>query len=183
MKKLLLVSLLFSSLSSAASSPDISQCGEPPSIIGKLFTNAEEIRIKCINDAYESHKRKVLEEANALSNLSKKMEVELKKVAYQYKGYSVQCDPGPGDKKDPARTKKCHEINKARNVVINRMNVLMGWNSAPRPQKQKMTEKDITPPPCPSKADLDKLKPVRYFHKGAYEIWERCVNLGAGNYY
>ena len=166
-----------------ASKPDVSQCGERPGLLGRMLTDADEIRKKCINDAYDAHQRKVLEEANALSDLSKKLEVELKKVAYDYKIYTIRCTPGPGDKKDAARTKKCNEINSARNAVINRMNVLMGWNSAPRPQRDKITEKDITPPPCPSRQDLEKLRSVRYFNKGAYQMWERCVNLGASNYY
>lgn len=166
-----------------ASQPDIAQCGERPGLLGRMLTDADEIRKKCINDAYEAHRRKVLEEANALSDLSKKLEIDLKKVAYEYKGYSIRCAPGPGDKKDSQREKKCNEINSARNAVIKRMNVLMGWNSTPRPQRDKITEKDIAPPPCPSSQDLEKLRAVRYYSKGAYQMWERCVNMGAANYY
>ena len=172
MKILMTFLFLYSSLL-YASKPDTSQCGEAPGLLGRMFTDAEAIRRKCINDAYDAPQRKVLEEANALSDMIKKLEVELKKVAYDYKVYTVRCTPGAGDKKDPQRVKKCNEINSARNAIIRRMNVLMGWNSAPRPQRDKITERDLTPPPCPSPQDLEKLRPVRYFNKAAYQIWER----------
>ncbi|PIP89151.1 MAG: hypothetical protein COW01_00230 [Bdellovibrionales bacterium CG12_big_fil_rev_8_21_14_0_65_38_15] len=161
---------------------NVAHCGARPSFLENLFTNAESIRVKCIDEAYEANRIKVLEEANQLSDMIKAMEVELKVVAYEYSYAMIKCTPRNSERRDEARIKKCREINEARNSVIGRMNDLMGWNTRAEVRNENTTIEEITPP-CPSKSDLDKMKPVRYFNRSIYQTWERCVQLNPMNYY
>lgn len=161
---------------------DVAHCGVRPGLLERFLTNAESVRIKCINDAYEANRRKVLEEANELSEMIKLMEVELKQVAHFYDVIHLRCEPSYGGNRDEVRIRKCHSINNARNSAIDRLNELMGWNSRVIVRNESTTVKEITPP-CPSKADLDKMKPVRYFNRRIYQAWERCVQLSPENYY
>lgn len=183
--KMLLVALLYSITAPTLASDDVvdvAHCGARPGMLERFLTNAESIRIKCIDEAYESNRIKVLEEANDLSEMIKAMEGELKRTAYFYDVIRLKCEPNNGEARDEARVRKCREINEARNSAIDRMNKLMGWNSRAIVRNENTTVQDITPP-CPSKADLDKMKPVRYFNRRIYQTWERCVQLNPENYY
>jgi|GEM_PF-1084114 hypothetical protein len=162
---------------------DVSMCGAKPGFLASLLTDAKEIRIKCINDAYEANKNKVLAEANELDLLQKKLGEELKKVAYTFDYGMVRCSPPSGQPQNPARTKKCQELNEARNAVIDRINTLMGWNERPLPPKREETTNEQITPPCPSKEDLKKIQVARAFNKKLYQIWERCVTLQPENFY
>lgn len=166
----------------ASDTVDVAHCGARPGLLERFLTNAQSIRIKCIDEAYEANRVKVLEEANELSDMIKLMEEELKQVAYSYQLGHLSCEPRNGQPRDENRVKKCREINAARNSAIDRMNNLMGWNSRVIVRNEATTVKDITPP-CPSRADLDKMKPVRYFNRRIYQTWERCVQLNPENYY
>tara|TARA_R110000868_G_scaffold132381_5_gene343305 strand:- start:7663 stop:8217 length:555 start_codon:yes stop_codon:yes gene_type:complete len=161
---------------------NVAHCGAQPGFLESLFTNAQTLRVKCIDEAYEANRIKVLEESNELSDMIKAMEVELKEVAYEYTYGMIKCTPRNGQPRDEARTKKCSEINIARNSAIGRMNDLMGWNTRAVARTETTTVEEITPP-CPSKEDLDKIKPVRYFNRRLYQTWERCVQLNPMNYY
>jgi hypothetical protein len=158
-------------------------CGAKPGFLASLLTDAKEIRIKCINDAYEANKNKVLAEANELDLLQKKLGEELKKVAYTFDYGMVRCSPPSGQPQNPARTKKCQELNEARNAVIDRINTLMGWNERPLPPKREETTNEQITPTCPSKEDLKKIQVARAFNKKLYQIWERCVTLQPENFY
>lgn len=162
---------------------DVSMCGGKPGILENLFTNAKEIRIKCINDAYEANQRRVISEANELDKLQEQLKQELQKVAYTFSYTMIRCSPPAGQAQNPERTKKCQELNEARNAVIGRMDKLMGWKDLPLPpQREETTNEQITPP-CPSKDDLQKLQVARAFNKRVYQTWERCVTLQAEGFY
>ena len=45
-----------------AEGPNYGMCGARPGMINRLFTDAEKIRIKCIEDAYQANKEKVRKE-------------------------------------------------------------------------------------------------------------------------
>ncbi len=183
MNILLTIIFSFTSLSLlAVDTVDVAHCGAKPGFLENLFTNAQSIRVKCIDEAYEANRIKVLDEANELSDMIKAMAVELEQTAYEYTYGMVKCEPRRGEPRDEARVKKCREINEARNSAIGRMNDLMGWNTRAVARTENTTIEEITPP-CPSKADLDKMKPVRYFNRRIYQTWERCVQLNPMNYY
>lgn len=187
MKKFWGISLLFllthSPSGAVADQVDVSMCGARPGLLERLLTDAEKIRIRCIDQAYEENRQKLLDEAIALDELQKSLKSELEKVAFEYTAFTLRCHPNRGQVADPERTKKCQEINLARNTVIERMNVVMGWNERPRPSNQSNpTAKDLTPP-CPSKEDLLKIQPVRYFNRKLYQTWERCVTLSPEKFY
>ena len=183
MNILLAVILAFGPISLLGSdSIDVAHCGARPGFLENLFTNAQTLRIKCIDEAYEANRIKVLEEANELSDMIKAMALELEQTAYHYDFAMIKCEPPSGQPRDEARVLKCRQINAARNSAINRMNDLMGWNTRAIARTESTTIEEITPP-CPSKADLDKMKPVRYFNRRIYQTWERCVQLNPMNYY
>lgn len=182
MRNLLFI-LLATFLISGYGPVDVSMCGAKPGFLASLLTDAKEIRIKCINDAYEANKKKTLAEVNLLNDMQKQLEVELKKVAYVYDGFMLRCSPGGGPPPNPARTKKCQELNDARNALIDRINTLMGWNERPLPPKREETTNAEVTPPCPSKEDLKKIQPIRHFNKKLYQTWERCVTMQPENFY
>ncbi|MBY0516953.1 MAG: hypothetical protein K2P81_08600 [Bacteriovoracaceae bacterium] len=181
LKLILLLTSTF--LISGYGNVDVSMCGGKPGFLESWLTNAKEIRIKCINDAYEANKQKTIAEANELDKLQKKLGEELKKVAYTFDYTMIRCSPPAGSPQNPARTKKCQELNIARNAVIDRIDKLMGWNERPLPAKrEEATQSQITPP-CPSKEDLQKIQVAKSFNRKLYETWERCVMLQPENFY
>lgn len=162
---------------------DVAFCGPRPGMLEKLFTNAAEIRRKCIEDAYEANRQKLIAEANELDKLQRTMQDELKQVAYTYSHGMIRCSPPAGTPANPARTRRCQELNDARNAVIDRMNTIMGWNDRPLPPKSEPVSNAQVTPPCPTKEQLDKLRAVRHLNRKAFETWERCVQLNPENYY
>lgn len=158
-------------------------CGAKPGFLASLLTDAKEIRIKCINDAYEANRNRVLAEANELDKLQKKLGEELKKVAYTFDYAMIRCYPPSGTPQNQVRTKKCQELNEARNAVIDRMDKLMGWKDLPLPAKREETTNAQITPPCPSREDLKKIQVARAFNRKLYETWERCVTLQPENFY
>lgn len=184
MKPLLIVlGALLSSALEAAAPPIYAHCGARPGLFERFLTDAEEIRIKCINDAFEANKRKTIEEANQLDAVQKQLKTEIDKVAYTSTLTMVRCDAPAGQPKNPARTAKCRELNEARNAIIERINTLMGWNERPLPaNRAAITTPNITPP-CPPREDLARIQPIRHFNRRLFETWERCVQLQPENFY
>lgn len=179
---LILVSAYFTQ-AFGLTSPAYAQCGARAGFLERLLTDAEEIRIKCINDVYEANKRKTLEEANQLDAVQKQLKSEIDNVAYTSTLTMVRCDAPAGQPKNPARTAKCRELNEARNAVIDRINTLMGWNERALPvNRAATTTPDITPP-CPPREDLARIQAARAFNRRLFETWERCVQLSPENYY
>lgn len=94
MKKLKIISLMIfltAAYSLHADSPNYSMCGGKPGIIDKLFTGAEKIRLKCIEDVYQANKEKVRKEIEELHALSTNISSELKKTAIKVDYNLVQC--------------------------------------------------------------------------------------------
>jgi hypothetical protein len=163
--------------------PSYAQCGTRAGFLERFLTDAEEIRIKCINDAFEANKRKTTEEANQLDVVQKQLKAEIDKVAYTSTLTMVRCDPPPGEPKNPARSAKCRELNQARNAVIERIDVLMGWNERPMSANQINTTTPQITPPCPPREDLARIQAARHFNRRLFETWERCVQLQPENFY
>ena len=89
----------------------------------------------------------------------------------------VHCNPPRGGTPDPAREKKCSEIVQAKTHVVSRINKLMGWDARPIPKAHENVSMEKMAAPCPSQAELDRMKPVRYYNRKLYTTWERCVTL------
>ncbi len=156
---------------------DYGQCEPKTGVLERLFTDVEKIREKCINDVYNKHREQVLREANELSKLIKQVQIELGKVSINYSPYAglVRCKP-----KQEAR---CNELIHTLKTLIDRQNKLMGWDKAISTKKTNTVKPADLQAPCPSKQELDKMKPVRYFHKKLYQTWERCVQLNPERYF
>lgn len=181
MKSLSLILLLWSSLALATEEVEIGHCGERPGLVAQFFTDLDEIRTQCINDAYDENRKKLLDEANELSGFIKKIDEELKTVAYKYDRLQLVCEH-PNHPKN--KVQQCRDLSQARKSAVNRMDTIMGWNERTITQKKNSTTRveQITPP-CPSKDDLAKIQQFRYFNQRMYQTWEKCVNMNAENYY
>lgn len=164
---------------STALAADISMCGAKPSTLSSFFTDAEKIRVKCIEAAYKKEAELRDLEVRQLDDLQKKLEIDLKKVAYKVEYARVECTSP--DRTWPAKkTEACHLITQQRNAIISRIDHLMGWDE-PIKRKINTTESIDTTSnfevPCPTDTELKKIQSVRYFDRSLYKLWERCVNL------
>lgn len=154
-------------------------CGAKPSFLDRMLTDAEKIRIKCIDDYYEKVKEKVRLEVEALHQSHKKLDVELRKVAVKVEVGRVECSPRRGEpERDPRLVKKCQEIVVAQNAILYRIDELMGWNEKPKPPANANTTPNSIVPDCPSKQKLKEMEVTRMFNRKLFETWERCVSLG-----
>ncbi len=152
-------------------------------MLDRLFSDAEKIRLKCIDDYYAAIKKKAEAEMQSLQLTSEKLEVEIKKIAIKHTLTTVQCSPRPGEpERDFSKNKKCSDLVEAKNALIDRMRELDGWNTKPRPSNPTITAATLTPP-CPNKAQLQKIQGIRMFNRHLFETWERCVNGDPESYY
>jgi hypothetical protein len=176
MKTLIMFLLL---LSQFAIANDDLTCGPPPGMISKLFTDAEKIHLKCLEDADKRNRERVLKEVYELKAVSDKLETEIKATAISYTISTVQCEPRHGEKRDPKLVKRCKDAVVAQRGVIDRMDTLMGWKTqyVEKPVKNPVTSKpkESADYPCPSNQELDKMKVARVFNKRLNEMWTRCM--------
>ena len=182
MKWLLLLTLLYS-LPVRASDVDVRMCGTKVSWLENFFTHANDIRVKCIEQAYEANKKKLEAELEQLQKTQQQLAQELKKYAYKVDYNIVRCDPTQGQPANPQRTAKCRELIRAENAIIDRIDEIMGWRSKPLPPNRSQVSNAEVTPPCPSKERLEQIQAIRYFNPGLYKTWERCVMLQPENYY
>lgn len=154
-------------------------CGAKPSFLDRMLTDAEKMRIKCIDDYYERVKEKVRLEVEALHESHKKLDAELRKVAVKVEVGRVECSPRRGEpERSPNLVKRCQDIVTAQNAMLTRIDELMGWNERPRPKATPNTSAASIVPDCPSKQKLKEMEVTRMFNRKLFETWERCVSLG-----
>ncbi len=166
-----------------AEGPNYGMCGERPGMINRLFTDAEKIRIKCIEDAYQANKEKVRKEIEDLYAMNTKLDAELKKSAIKINYNMVQCSPKYGEpKRAPSLIKRCEEIIVAKTAVISRINELNGWDAKPVAKNLKTKNSEVSPP-CPSKEKLKEMQVARMFNRKLFVTWERCVTLNPEGYF
>lgn len=166
-----------------AEGPNYGMCGGKPGVLEKLFTDAEKIRIKCIEDAYQANKEKVRKELEDLYAMNTKLDLELKKSAISIKYNMVQCTPKYGEPKRSAKLiQRCSELVAAKSAVVYRIHELNGWNAKPIAKKSTITNAEITPP-CPSKEKLKEMQVARMFNRKLFVTYERCVTLNPENIY
>lgn len=158
--------------------PSYEMCGAKPGLLEGLFTDAEKIRIKCIEDVYKANQEAIQKEVADLHATSQKLSLELKKVAIKVDYNIVQCSPRTGE---PPRAQKlidrCSELVRANNAVISRIDELMGWSERPKPKPTDSNAAINATPPCPSQAKLEEMKVARMFNRKLFETYERCVTL------
>ncbi len=153
-------------------------CGGKPSTLDRLFTNADKIREKCIEDIYEANKVKTQKELEELSRTSHQLGTELKKVAIKSSVGMVQCSPRPGEPdRDKKLIKRCEEIVAAQNAVIDRMHELTGWNDRGRPSSSAKNVEEAINPPCPTNEKLGDLRMAASFNRKLFKTWEYCRGL------
>lgn len=150
-------------------------CGAKPNALEKLFTNADKVRQKCLDDAFEQFKEQNRRELDELAKLSTNLSAEIKKVAIKSSVGLVQCAPRPGEPaRDKNLIKKCEELVVAHNAVSDRMNELTGWNIKPAPRAEDKNSGKEVLPPCPSNDKLNDLRIAATFNRKLFERWERC---------
>lgn len=169
--------------SSSAFAQDVqSLCGPRSSFFERLLTDAEKIRIQCINDYYDQKK---IEVEKLIAELDK--EIQKQKKIIQDNAFkagpvltTVQCDSRQGGH-DPKKVAACEKALELYSALVAQMNHLMGWDiprtkdfSASPEQVKKSLE--IT---CPDEKTLKAIQPVRYFKKNLYQLYEHCAVLGA----
>lgn len=162
--------------------PTYEMCGAKPGLLDRLLTDAEKIRIKCIEDVYAANQEAIRKEVAELQATSQKLNAELKKVAIKVDYNIVQCSPRNGETRDPKLVAKCQELVSAQNGVISRIDELMGWNERPKPKPTDSTATITATPPCPSKQKLEEMKVARMFNRKLFKTYERCVTLGTAMY-
>ena len=163
---------------------DYAICGPKPGFIDRLLNDAEKIRIQCIDDAYKASQQAAMTEAAQLDEISKKLDVELKKSAIKIANNRIQCAPKPGERpRDSKLVAHCQELLSAQNVITGRINNLRGWSKRPKPKATDTNAKIAETPPCPSKAKLDEMKVARMFNRKLFVTYERCVTLNPENYF
>lgn len=154
-------------------------CGAKPSFLDRMISDAEKMRIKCIDDYYEKVKEKVRLEVVALHESHKKLDAELRKVAIKVEVGRVECSPRRGEpERSPKLIQRCQEIVVAQNAMLSRIDELMGWNEKPKPKPNSNTSAVTIVPDCPSKQKLKEMEVSRMFNRKLFETWERCVALG-----
>ena len=167
-----------------AAKTNYATCGPKPGLIDRLLNDAEKIRLKCIDDAYRASQVAVNTEMAELSEISKKLDIEIKKHAIKIDNNRIQCAPKPGERRrDPKTVARCQELLSAQNLITGRINNLLGWSKRPKP---KATDSDAIiaeTPPCPSKQKLDEMQVARMFNRKLFVTYERCVTLNPGNYF
>jgi phosphoribosylanthranilate isomerase len=174
-----LIKIFFIIFTFTTHAADISMCGPKPSKLSSFFTDAEKIRIKCIENAYELEKKLRDEEVRQLDLIQKQLETDLKKVAYKVSYAIVQCH-SPKNDWPIKKTEECQKINQQRNAIISRIDHLMGWDEPFKNKIQKNVQTELANNlelPCPNDEELQKIQSVRYFNRKAFKTWERCVNL------
>lgn len=180
--RLILSVLFFLSMSQLAFAQGAqNNCGPKASFFERLLTDAEKIRIQCINDFYDQKK---IEVDNLVAELDK--EIQKQKKIIQENAYkagpvltTVQCDSRQGDH-DPKKVATCEKALELYSALVAQMNHLMGWDiprakdfSGSPDQVQKALEIK-----CPDEKTLKAIQPVRYFKKSLYQLYEHCIMLG-----
>lgn len=177
--KILILSLITFSV---MANDQVAQCGAEPGFFQDLFTNAKHVREICLETLRKENEKKKYEELAEIQTGMKAIDKRLKEVAYKYNYPNIHCEASASQRPNEERTKECRALIRSKSALIDRMNYLMGWDSKP-----KQVEKGKEPAPsqldCPSKSELEKIKPVRYFNKKLYQTWERCVVLKADEFY
>lgn len=186
-KNMLLLFLLTLSVMSSPSveaKPDYATCGPKPGLIDRMLNDAEKIRLKCIEDAYEESQQAGRLEVAQLYEISKKLDGELKKTAIKIVNNNVQCAPRPGERsRDPKLVARCQELLQAQNTITARINGLMGWSKRPKPKATDSHANISSTPPCPSKEKLKEMQVARMFNRKLFVTYERCVTLNPENYF
>lgn len=158
------------------SGPNYGSCGPKPGILSRLISDADKMREKCINDVYLDYLEVRDREVRELHEYSKYLETETRKVAVKVTMIMVDC--GVETKRNPQLVIKCRQLNAERYAVISRIDRLMGWDQQFKSAAAtNVPAKDLPTPPCPSSAELEQIKGIRYFNKKLYQTWERCVTL------
>ena len=174
---ILLLSLLLGSVGKASS------CGPQVNVFERLLTDAEEVRLKCIDDYYAEKKAERERLIVEVQQLIKEKELDLEKSAFKFdkKLNRVRCQNPNGDR-DQTLVKKCEEDLKIYNALIAQLDQLMGWNIVDPDRNKSVAELQAQgEPPCPDQATMEKIKPLRLYRKHLYQLYERCAVLNAGS--
>lgn len=150
-------------------------CGAKPNTLENLFTNADKIRQKCIEDIYKENREKTLLEIQELATTIEKLNEEIKKYAIKSSYGLVQCAPRPGEpERSQQLIQRCNSLVATQNTLIDRMNTLTGWSDRPAPKSSDANVEQSITAPCPPKEKINDLKIAANFNKKLHKTWERC---------
>lgn len=156
-------------------------CGARPSALKRLLTDAEDIRLKCIDDYFVAQKEANARLATQVSEEIQKQKEVLKKSAYKTDDLllRIHCDFPMEIPSSKVRTEQCRRELALYNGLIAQLDHIMGWDRSvvkPVSGAAEQIQKDLELP-CPDEETLGKIQPVRYFKKNLYKIYERCREL------
>jgi hypothetical protein len=177
MKKIIL-GIFFLQLTSPLFAKDMyAICGERPSVLDRLIEMATKAHSKCVEDIYETNKRKTEAHIDALNAKNAELTKKIKKVAYEMSIGVVRCQSINGEKADFSRSQKCHEIVEQKRMISQQLERLNGW--VDKSEKDVLNQKDPKSkelsPPCPSKEELQKMKMAIAFNGKLYNFYNDCV--------
>lgn len=159
-------------------------CGGKPSVFERLLTNAEEVRLKCIDDYFAAQKEKNARLAAELSAAIKMQKQVLRQSAYEADKalLTVSCAFPASIPSAKQKTEQCRKELALYQGLIAQLDHLMGWDRALTKRTQGSAEeiRESLELPCPDEQTLNKIQPIRYFKKNLYKVYERCRILAAG---
>ncbi len=178
--------IFFISILSATSHAETNpyqSCGPKANLVTRLLTDAEKIRLACINDVYDKITQQRDKEVAELTETIQNVKKELQEVAFKIEYGLLHCEAPRGyPAHNPQKVARCKELSPLLNSLIDRQRALTEW--VPRKQQnQGTTAAAPVEAPCPSKQDLKKMQSVRYFNKKLYKSWEKCVSLSPETYF
>ena len=93
----------------------------------------------------------------------------------------VHCEFPEGEPQAAERSKACRKELAIYNGLIAELDQVMGWNIVfkEKPSSLHAADKIIADlqAPCPDEETLRKIRPVRYFKRNLYTVYERCETL------
>lgn len=153
-----------------------SGCGNRPGVVSKLVSDADKMYEKCIVDLYEEYQASRDREARVLSEYSRHLEKEIKKVSLKFNKMIVDC--GVESSRKIELVLKCRQLVSERSAIVSHIDALTGWDDKFKDAvKEKVPVNKLPSPACPTSAALQKIKAVSSFNKNFNQTWERCLTL------
>ena len=142
--------------------------------INDIANEAEKIRKKCIEEIFEEYLKDRDSEIKELSNYSKKIDAELRKVAVKVEIFNADC--GLETSRNPKLVKKCRDLSYEKSLIFGRIEKLNSWDedfkvNATNPN---IEVDELIPPPCPTKDYIQKLSGMKNHNRSLYMNWEKC---------
>lgn len=156
-----------------------STCGARPNTIERLLFDTDKIYLQCEAEAREKKRQEVMDLVTELNKELKAQAAKLKQSAdlFNESLNRIRCQ-NPQQDRDPALVKQCQEDLALYNALLTQIDHLMGWSASVAhidATPKDTPKKESIDVDCPDETTMKKIKPVRYFKKDLYKVYERCV--------